>query len=135
MTSAPQRYDESDARGRIDVVIGDVNDVEAHISAQYVGFSSPDSDNRLHSPSLSGHVRGPFCEGSRTLSAAYQFRPAGDDIIVAVIPDPCQWSPELPHVYHVSIEAWHDGKLVASYEGAIGLHRTTPRRSGIEFPG
>jgi hypothetical protein len=135
MSDASREFDRPDVRGRIDVVVGDVNDVEAHISAQYVGFSSLDNDKRLQATSLSGHVRGPFCEGSRTLPAEYQFRPAGDDNVEAVIPDPCQWSPELPHVYHVNVEAWQDGKLVASYAGAIGLHRTTPRRSGIEFPG
>jgi hypothetical protein len=118
----------------IEVSVGDVNDVEAHLLARYSEAATANS-HEPDSIALLGHVRGPYCVTSRTLPAEFAFQPADSGYARAVIPDPCQWSPELPHVYHVHVVAQRGGEVVAEYDGTIGLRRTKPRRTGIEFPG
>jgi hypothetical protein len=134
MTQLGQEQHAGDPWGRIEITVGDVNDVEAHVLARF--FEEP--AQRGPSPetvTLHGNVRGPYCESSRTLPADFQFRQISDSAAEAIITDPCQWSRELPHVYHVNVSARRGDQLVSETSVPIGLHRTTPRRTGIEFPG
>ena len=39
----------------------------------------------------------------------------------AVVPDPCMWSPEMPHLYQADVEARQGDRVVAEYHGTIGL--------------
>src|SRR5262245_54989894 len=110
----------------IEIFVGDVTDVEAHVFAQYLGAE-------FDSVVLTGNLRGPFCEGVRTLPAKFEFRPVqSDDPNVtraeAVVTDPCMWSAEMPHVYNVVVEARLGDKVVAEHRGKIGLRRLAPRR-------
>ena len=71
---------------------------------------------------LRGTLRGPFCETARTLPAEFVFRDMATtmtQMAEAIVTDPCMWSPEMPHLYHVDVEAvqgervdrrisWHD---------------------------
>ena len=118
----------------IEIVVGEVNDVEAHVYARY-NVESDDARGGAEHIEMTGTLRGPYCETSRTLPAEFAFKSVGTALAEAVIPDPCQWSQELPHVYRAHIVAKQDGRIIGQYEGQIGLRRTTPRRSGIEFPG
>jgi beta-galactosidase/beta-glucuronidase len=102
---------------RIEISVGDVNDVEARVFARYTGAEIGDVQIR-------GTLRGPFCAGSRTLPAVIAFRDAGEPRLAeAVVPDPCTWSPELPHVYEAEVIAMANEHLIAEYHGTIGLHR------------
>jgi hypothetical protein len=133
----------------IEIAVGDVNDVEAHVYAIFPASSTAGgySDDRIE---ISGTLRGPFCDAARTLPAEYSFRPVtehGLDASQAVAPhanqvvaevivtDPCLWSPDLPHVYHVDVEVRQVGRVLATFHGQVGLRRTAPRREGIAFPG
>lgn len=115
--------------GSIDIVVGDVNDVEAHVLAQYTGGA--DHTGQTASPisiTMKGTLRGPFCERARTLPAEFKFHdlgPASPGHAKAIVPDPCTWSPELPHLYQADVEARRDGRLIAEYHGMIGLRRAT----------
>jgi hypothetical protein len=122
------------AEGQIEITVDDVNDVEARVLARFVPARTP-PNGPGESIAIVGCLRGPYCATSRTLPAEYLFRPAGVGAAKVVIPDPCQWTPDLPNVYQVSVEARQGRELLATYDGPIGLHRTTPRRTGIEFPG
>lgn len=111
------------------VSIGDVTDMEAHVKVQYL---------RDGTATVRGTVRGPFCEKGRTLSATFAFRPTGTNqpnVAEAVITDPCMWTPEMPHVYRVELQAMDGDKVVATYDGTIGLRRLAPRRSVDFAPG
>lgn len=119
----------------IEIFVGDVTDVEAHVFARYHGVRA---ENNLLV--LRGTLRGPFCENSRTLPADFEFRDVlagqGADVIAeAVVPDPCTWSEELPHLYHVDVEARQGERVVAEYHGQIGLRRLAPRRPVDFAPG
>jgi hypothetical protein len=99
----------------IEIVVGDVNDIEARVQARYVGYA----ENVV----VTGTIRGPFCEKAHTLPADYNFRGLGNGVAEAVVPDPCTWSPEVPHVYRVDVTARRSGDVVAEYRGEIGLRQ------------
>jgi beta-galactosidase/beta-glucuronidase len=114
----------------IEIVVGDVTDVEARVIARYPGAAK---DVVLH-----GTLRGPFCEKGRTLPAEFEFRDFGNHKgvqIETVVPDPCMWTPEMPHLYQADVEARQGEKLVAEYHGTIGLRRLAPRRPVDFAPG
>jgi hypothetical protein len=100
----------------IEIVVTDVNDIEAHVVARYTGEAG--------GIVLAGTIRGPYCETARTLPAEYSFRPLSGKnpaTVEAVLPDPCTWSEEVPHLYEVSVIAQRAAEVVAEYRGAIGL--------------
>jgi hypothetical protein len=108
----------------LEIYAGDVNDVEARVYARYLGVAG----DRAEPVVLRGTLRGPFCEGTRTLPAVIAFRDLGPQqigVAEALVPDPCTWSPELPHVYQVDVDATLGDRTVAEYHGAIGLRRGT----------
>jgi hypothetical protein len=115
----------------IEIEIGDVTDVEAHVLARYPGGSDV---------VINGKLRGPICEKARTLPADFELRTVktdeGDGVLAeAVVTDPCMWTPEMPHVYQVDVEARQGKELVAEYHGKIGLRRLAPRRPVDFAPG
>ncbi len=106
----------------IEIVVGEVSDVEACVYARYHG--------PVGGVILRGTLRGPFCETSRTLPAEFAFRDLGKDDVaesVAVVPDPCMWSPEMPHLYRVDLEALQGEHVIAEHQSQIGLRRLAPR--------
>jgi hypothetical protein len=101
----------------IEILVGDVNDVYARVYARYLGEDA----ERIE---LSGTLRGPICESARTLPANIAFRDAGKPgQVEALIPDPCTWSPDLPHLYQADVTARHGDQTLAEYHGTIGLRR------------
>jgi beta-galactosidase/beta-glucuronidase len=101
----------------IEIVVGDVNDIEARVQARY----ADDAGNVV----VSGTIRGPFCDKAHTLPADYSFRGLGSGVAEAVVPDPCTWSPEVPHVYRVDVTARRGEEIVAEFRGEIGLRRSS----------
>jgi beta-galactosidase/beta-glucuronidase len=114
---------------KIEIFLGDVTDMEAHVFARYVGPESVE---------LTGTLRGPFCEIAKTLPADFPFRktnsqgPAG---VEALVTEPCLWSAEMPQLYQVDLKATHNGQTIAEYHGTIGLERLAPRRHVDFAPG
>ena len=108
----------------IEIFVSDVNDVEGHVFARVKGSQSEQQDGA--EIVLSGTLQGPYCETARTLPAKIPFRDLGPNekgLAVAVVPDPCVWSPELPHLYQADVEARQGDRIVAEYHGMIGLRR------------
>jgi beta-galactosidase/beta-glucuronidase len=99
------------------VDVGEVSDLEARVIVRYA-----EDDVRLI-----GCLRGPFCEKAHTLPAEYPLvRRAGQESAVeAIVTDPCSWSPELPHLYRVEVEAIRGDTVVSAYHGELGLRRTS----------
>lgn len=117
------------AQNQFEITVGDVTDVEAHVHARYL---------RAASAILRGTVRGPFCEKGRTLPATFAFRPTDGiqpNMAEAVVTDPCMWTPEMPHVYRVELQALDGDAVVAEFDGTIGLRRLPPRRPVDFAPG
>jgi Glycosyl hydrolases family 2 len=106
--------------GSIELTVAEVSNIEARVEARFcpaegvgVGPGAP--------VVLKGLLRGPYCKRARTLLAEYPFRDAGDGSAAAVIPDPCLWSSEMPHLYHVELEALECETVIARCSGPIGL--------------
>ena len=108
----------------IKIVVDDVNDIEARVTARYCG----DTDGVV----VSGTIRGPFCAKARTLPAVFAFRGLCNDksaAAEAIVPDPCTWSEEVPHTYQVDVEVRRDEQVVAEYHGTIGLRPNAVKRN------
>jgi hypothetical protein len=109
----------------IEILVGDVNDVEGHVFAR---FKRATGEQASGEPIvLRGTLRGPYCETARTLPADMTFRDLGPNeagLAEAIVPDPCVWSPELPHLYEVDVEARQGDCVIAKYQGMIGLRRS-----------
>ena len=109
----------------IEIILGDVNDVEGHVFAR---FKRARGEQMGREPVvLRGTLRGPYCQTARTLPADMTFRdlgPTQTGLAEAIVPDPCEWSPELPHLYEVEVEARQGDRVVARYQGMIGLRRS-----------
>lgn len=107
-----------------ELTVGDVSDMAATV---YVRFRPAANDPAV---TLRGTLRGPYCEGVRTLAAEFAFRepaPPQPGAAMTVVTDPCLWSPELPHVYHAEVEAVRGGSVVAAFRGKIALRRMQPK--------
>jgi hypothetical protein len=105
-----------------EITVREVTDVEARVVARYLGPNT--------NVSLRGTLGGPYCETARTLPAEFPFRPLVNNERTeaeAIVPDPCMWTDELPHLYRVDIEAVQADRVIAEYHGAIGLRRLAPR--------
>jgi hypothetical protein len=117
--------------GSIEIFVGDVSDVEAHVFARYVVPAANDVQAAVSGPiELRGTLRGPYCTQAHTLPAAFKFRDLGPNepgFAVTIVPDPCIWSSELPHLYQADVEVRQGDKTLALYHGLIGLKRSTPR--------
>ncbi len=107
-----------------EIDVGEVTDMEARV---YVRFHGATSDERAV---LRGKLSGPFCAKGRTLPAEFSLRNvttasvATAEVIVA---DPCMWSEEMPHLYHIYVEALKGEQVIAEHHGAVGLRRLSPR--------
>jgi len=74
--------------------------------------------------SLSGVLEGPFCQTTRTLTARIPFRPqahAGRLLGEALLPDPCLWNSELPHLYRTDIRLEIEGEETTADQRWFGL--------------
>ena len=124
----------------IEIVVGDVTDMEAHVYARLIEMATAPPDVEATLPvAILGQLRGPFCDAAHTLAADFDFRPVASEQGVvaaeAVVTDPCMWSPELPHFYQAHIEARRGSEVVAEYHGKVGLRRVAPRRPVDFAPG
>ena len=115
--------------------MGDVTDVEAHVFARYLYLRADDVQTAVSGPIvLRGTLRGPYCTQAHTLPAEFKFRDLGPQqagLAEAIVPDPCMWSPELPHLYQVDVEARQGDSTRGRVSWQIGLKRSTPRRPVI----
>ena len=112
--------------GSIELEVGELSNMEARVVARFCPAAG-DGQGERERILLRGTLRGPYCELTHTLPAEYAFRDVGPGEAAAaeaVVPDPCMWSPELPHVYHADVEAVRSGQIVAEYHGQIGLRQT-----------
>jgi hypothetical protein len=113
----------------IEIFLGDVTDMEAHVFARYVGREQVE---------LTGTLNGPFCEKAKTLPAEFPFRETSSPqpaTVEALVTEPCLWSTDMPQLYRIDLQAIQGERTVAEYHGTIGLQRLAPRRPVDFAPG
>jgi len=94
---------------------------------------------------LGGTIDGPHCQYASTLTATISLRaPLGhasppDEprhvTIEAAIPDPCFWTPQLPHRYRLKLELTCGSEILARRERWLGLRPLSVRGRGLHFDG
>lgn len=91
-----------------------------------VHFSLGDA---MLSQSITGKLRGPFCEHSRTLPSNFVVEHGR-----AVVVDPCFWTPKLPFLYEAQLR--HDsaaGSVMVDFQ--FGLRWCITERNGLRLNG
>jgi hypothetical protein len=109
-----------------EIIVGEVSPMEARVLIRYHSLKA--NQDRII---LRGTLRGPYCETAHTLPAEFPFRNVATvdpPTAEAIVPDPCLWSPDLPHMYHANVEARFGERVIAEYHGQIGLRSTSPIR-------
>jgi hypothetical protein len=96
-------------------------------------------------PVLRGAINGPHCQYASTLTATLSLRtpmghasPPGEPrrvTVEAAIPDPCFWTPQLPHRYRLKLELTRDNSVLARAERWLGLRPLSVRGRGLHFDG
>jgi hypothetical protein len=113
----------------IQIFVGDVNNVEGRVYARYTGPAAGGQEHAGHQPiRLRGTLRGPYCERAHTLPAEFTFRDLGPKktgLAEVIVPDPCTWSHDLPHLYQADVEVYRGETVLAEYHGRIGLREAT----------
>lgn len=110
---------------------GSVNAMETRVRAWLP--SAVESDVQL-----TGSVLGPHCEFARTLPATVPLRPTAASSgvqSVAVVPDPCLWTPELPMLYDVRVELRLGGDVVATAQRPLAIRKLEPRGRDLNLSG
>jgi hypothetical protein len=93
---------------------------------------------------LRGTIDGPHCAYAHTLTAAVSLRevtvrpPVGNPAILlreAALPDPCFWTPQLPHRYRLKLQLAHGNEVLAEADRWLGLRPLDVRGQGFWFDG
>jgi hypothetical protein len=102
----------------LEVFYGELTAVRGTVYARLQGLAN--TEGLL----LTGSVRGPRCFYSRTLPATFRLQDAGPGpslLAKALVPDPCYWSPDTPHIYDVTVELRKGADTIASEVRQIGF--------------
>ena len=87
---------------------------------------------------LSGTLDGPTCQYANTLPATSQFvdrGPGGPPLAEAIVPEPCFWTPEMPHLYRARLQLRANGKVLRRPSGCSAFDHWEPRRVRLRLDG
>jgi hypothetical protein len=102
---------------KLEIFFGDVSDAVCRVYVRW-----PDAEGQGYK--LGGSLTGPICPYAHTLPATLAFvdRGPGDaPLAEAYVPEPCFWTPEMPHVYRARVQLQRDGRVVATVERLVGI--------------
>ncbi len=109
--------DLADFDRRLEVFFGKTSDAVAYVYAQLPGVSDGGYQ-------LNGQLTGPVCRYAETLPARSQLLdrgPGASLLAAAAVPEPCFWTPEMPHLYDLEVELRRGGQLVATARRTFGF--------------
>jgi hypothetical protein len=87
---------------------------------------------------LGGALVGPTCRYGETLIAKFALRDRGPGeslLAEAVIPEPCFWTPDMPHLYEAHVELRRDGQPIASAARVVGIRNLGVRGRKLIYDG
>jgi len=129
---------------RAAVRVVEMSGVVARIIVELPPLAEADSLTSAH-VALRGTIDGPHCQYASTLTATISLRapmghasPPGESrrvSIEAAVPDPCFWTPQLPHRYRLKLELTSGSDLLARTERWLGLRPLTVRGRNLNFDG
>ncbi len=107
-----------DFADRLDVFFGQATDTECHVYARFLGCAA---EAGLQ---LRGTLTGPSCAYAETLPATFRFadRGPGDSLLAeAIVPEPCFWTPDMPHQYQAEIQFCRGSEVLARASRLLGI--------------
>ncbi len=111
-------FDPAEFDQQLEVFFGRTSDAVAYVYARLTGVPADGSWQ------LSGSLTGPVCRYAETLPARSLLvdrGPGASLLAAAAVPEPCFWSPEMPHLYDVEVELRHEGKVLATAQRLFGF--------------
>ncbi len=134
-----------DLLDRAAVRVVEMSGVVAHVLVELPPLGEAASSLTAAPIALRGTIDGPHCQYASTLTATVSLRTPirhaslpGEPRRVTVeasIPDPCFWTPQLPHRYRLKLELACGGEVLARSERWIGLRPLSERARGFWFDG
>ena len=103
---------------RIDLFFGAASDAVCRI---YARLSSSDDHAGFQ---LAGTLTGPTCAYAETLPATFSLvdrGPGASLLAEAVVPEPCFWTPQMPHLYLADVQLREGGRVVARLKRPFGI--------------
>jgi hypothetical protein len=103
---------------RLEIFFGAASEAVCRV---YARLEVPNVDGSLR---LGGALSGPTCAYAATLQATFPFadRGPGTSLLAeAVVPEPCFWTPEMPHVYRAEVELRRENQSLARVERLFGI--------------
>lgn len=73
---------------------------------------------------LSGTLSGPSCQYAATLPATFSFvdRGPGESVLAeAAVPEPCFWTPQMPHLYQADVQLRLGEKVLFQVQRTFGI--------------
>ena len=135
----------ADLLDRASVRVVEMSGVVARIVVELPPLGEAASSLTAAPVALRGTIDGPHCQYASTLTANVALRaPVGHAYVPgesrrvtleAAIPDPCFWTPQLPHWYRVKLELARDNNVLARTERWLGLRPLSVRARGLHFDG
>jgi hypothetical protein len=125
VTDSALTIDPAEFADRLELFFGDASDTVCRVYARLPGVT----ESGL---TLSGHLAGPNCAYADTLPARFALSDRGPGaglLAAATVPEPCFWTPDMPHLYRATVELRRGDKVLASVTRDIGL-RTLGAASG-----
>lgn len=116
----------------LEIFTGQTTPTESRVYARLA------SDELSDGCTLGGWIYGPSCEYARTLPAKISLHDlgAGDGLLAeAIVPDPCCWTPRLPHLYEVTVRLERGDEVLAEVQRPFGIRTLGARGSDLLLEG
>jgi hypothetical protein len=112
----------------VEIFVGQATNMGARI---YVGVRSDIAFEQVARPRrLTGSVSGPECRYARTLPIHVPLRETDSKsplLAEALVPDPCFWTPQMPHLYQVQADIYDGHDKIGQCGAMFGIRRFTTR--------
>lgn len=116
----------------LELFVGDVSQAVCRVYAHY--RASPDDPD----VQLTGTLTGPTCVYAATLPATSKLvdrGPGGPPLAEAILPEPCFWTPQMPHLYRAHVQLQQRGELVFETERMLGVRTLGSVGTRLRFDG
>jgi hypothetical protein len=107
-----------DFHQRLELFFGASSDAISRVYARLEGVESAGDFQ------LAGTLTGPSCADAETLPATSRFvdRGPGESLLAeALVPEPCFWTPQTPHLYRADVQLQDSGGVVAQEKRMFGI--------------
>jgi hypothetical protein len=110
--------DDANFAERLELLFGRASDTVAYV---YARLPEMKADGAYQ---LSGRLSGPACLYAQTLPARFRLvdRGPGPSLLaVATVPEPCFWTPRMPHLYQADVELRRGSEVLARTSRSFGI--------------